>query len=135
MRKLVICVFALRLCKLLCQLNRWRIFSDTISLFSLTPEEALAEDLEPSSPIADGMTIAERDIKITEVITLCKKLLTDKSYADKENVKKKLMGVLEAFQWKFVSASTWAHSKWWKYEKVLLAPYAAPIGKCVCSHG
>lgn len=81
--------------------------------------------MEPSSPLVDGLSISERDRLIAEVRKISKSIAgnkCDKARSDQ------FVSTLSKLGWTFELAASWC-KKWWKHERVLLAPYAKPNGK------
>lgn len=88
---------------------------------ALNPDYAAEEDMEPSSPEVDGMTLQERDSVLREIYNLSTKAQIPKWNADRFH------SLLLKVGWEYKEAA-WS-GKWWKWEQVYTPPYHNRSGK------
>lgn len=86
---------------------------------TLNAEYAAKEDMEPSSPEIDGMTLAERDQVLKEIYDLAQKVQSSKWNLEKFH------SLLLRVGWECKEAE-WSQ-KWWKWEKVYTPPYCSRV--------
>ncbi len=98
----------------------------------LSAKEALATELEPSSPEVEGMSRLQRDKLLAELDELCPNIAEEKVpvHISSSPHRQRLHDILLQFGWKHEVAESWT-DKWWRWEKVYMPPTSSVEGEIV----